>query len=329
MNDNEYYVGKVENYESRDRSGDGMDEYLRSAESEKSEIDVRSEATKKKHAGRRKLLQLLCSAAMIVVVSGAVYGNVSNNEPLPGCIMNAKTGEGINGVSLAFYKGTSISGAIVATAVTDEEGNFSVALDDGEYTANATAKGYLAEGIHFNVDNSSASLLSGTLLPLVEGDGYTIVLTWGDHPADLDSHMECDINELGLFDYSGYLHVFYSNKNYYTSPDYILCNLDVDDTTCYGPETISLETAGNNPFYYYVYNYSGTDDFYSSEAVVRVYKGSKLLKTFNIPTNENSGRYWNVFAIYKDKIIVNDTVSDSPNLDYAGEKNKKSNIDEY
>jgi hypothetical protein len=55
-------------------------------------------------------------------------------------------------------------------------------------------------------------------------DGMRIVLTWGERPADLDSHITYPGN-----------HIFFRSKK---GTD---ANLDVDDTTSFGPETITLE----------------------------------------------------------------------------------------
>lgn len=321
MKDNEFYSSDSEFHESKTEYHKGVDEYTHGLDTS---ATTRKEMVAKTHAQRRKLIQFLCSAAMIVVVATAVVTDITKTEALPGIIMNAKTGEGISNVSLAFHQGNTVSGMTVAKAITDENGNFSVALPDGEYTAYATRNGYLSEGIHFNVDNSVTSFLSGTMLPIVGGSEYSIVLTWGEHPYDLDAHLESDLSavidtdtEDNYYYYSDYLHVYYSERNFYYPYDTLICNLDVDDTDCYGPETITLDSLGDQPYYYYVYNFSGGGDLYSSEACVRLYKGAKLVKTFYVPTKETDEGYWNVFAIKKGQIIIRDTLTYDPELEYA------------
>lgn len=321
MDDNEFYLSDSEFHDSKSEYHLSQNEFTHG---ESENTSSRKEMVAKTHAQRRKLIQFLCTAAMIVVVATAVVTDITDTAPLPGIIMNAKTGEGIENVTLAFHQGNTTSGMTVARAVTDSEGNFSVALPDGEYTAYATKTGFLSEGIHFTVDNSSTTLLSGTMLPIVGGSEYSIVLTWGDHPYDLDAHLESDLsgyiekNSDNEYEYYySYLHVFYSERNYYYPYDTLICNLDVDDTDCYGPETITLDTVGDQPYYYYIYNYTCSGDMYSSEAIIRLYKGAKLVKTFYIPTKETSAGYWNVFAIKKGQIIISDTLTEEPDLHYA------------
>lgn len=306
MKDNEFYSGHSEFYESKTEYRFSPDEYAHTAPI----ANPRKEFVAKKHRGRRKLLQFLCTAAMVVVVATAALSDFSGGGDLMGQILNAKTGTGIANVTLAFHKGTTETGMTIARARTDDEGNFSISLPDGEYTATASAKGYLQEGIHFTVDNSSGSELVGTLLPLASGKAYSIVLTWGEDPSDLDSHVESQMEQ------SNYLHVYFSQPSYSTA-DSLICDLDVDDTSSYGPETITLDPVGRQPYYYHVHKFSGSGELYSSNAIVRVYKGTKLVKTYNVPTEENFGNYWNVFAIKDGRIIEKNTITDSPDLNYA------------
>ncbi len=117
-------------------------------------------------------------------------------------------------------------------------------------------------------------------------DGMRIVLNWGAQPADLDSHLVHPST-----------HVFYSAKQGDQA------NLDVDDTTSYGPETITLEKKKPGVKYLYaVHNYSeaGASGSKSladiSQAKVFVYVGSSLVRTFTPPPGR-AGNTWVVFAI--------------------------------
>ncbi|OJT20336.1 hypothetical protein BO221_30340 [Archangium sp. Cb G35] len=117
-------------------------------------------------------------------------------------------------------------------------------------------------------------------------DGMRIVLNWGAQPSDLDSHLVHPST-----------HVFYSAKK----GD--LANLDVDDTTSYGPETVTLEKKKNGVKYLYaVHNYTEGDKQGSvtlsnnSQAKVFVYVGSSLVRTFTPPKGK-AGNVWVVFGI--------------------------------
>jgi uncharacterized protein YfaP (DUF2135 family) len=115
-------------------------------------------------------------------------------------------------------------------------------------------------------------------------DGMRIVLNWGANPHDLDSHVVYPGN-----------HVFFSNKR---GTD---ANLDVDNTTGFGPETITLTRKHVGERYVYaVHDYSDggspqTDHLGKSSAKVFVYVGQTLVKTYYVPAG--NGNLWTVFAV--------------------------------
>lgn len=123
-------------------------------------------------------------------------------------------------------------------------------------------------------------------------DGMRVVLTWGETPNDLDSHLS-----------------FAQSHIYYSSKEGDDANLDVDDTDSFGPETVTIEKKKHGEKYYYaVHNFtdkdSGKSDSLSkSGAKVFVYVGSTLVKTYYIPENKN-GTLWTVFYIDENGQIV-------------------------
>ena len=81
--------------------------------------------------------------------------------------------------------------------------------------------------------------------------------------------------------------------------------LDYDDTSSYGPETITVtlnaEILDGGVFCYSVHDYTNaannnTNALSLSDAVVRVYQGNQQIKTFSIPQNKY-GTVWHVFDI--------------------------------
>ena len=116
-------------------------------------------------------------------------------------------------------------------------------------------------------------------------DGMRIVLNWGRSPEDLDSHLVYGGN-----------HVYFSNKQGRDA------NLDVDDTTSYGPETITIQRKRDGERYLYaVHDYThgdepGSKSLSRSGAIVFVYVGQTLVRTYYVPT-EREGNLWEVFAI--------------------------------
>lgn len=116
-------------------------------------------------------------------------------------------------------------------------------------------------------------------------DGMRIVLNWGSSPYDLDSHLVYPRNHVS----------FVSQKG-------DQAHLDVDDTTSYGPETITIEKKKEGQRYVYaVHNYSDRETLNSaslskSAAKVFVYVGQTLIKTYYVPSNK-VGNMWAVFAV--------------------------------
>ena len=119
---------------------------------------------------------------------------------------------------------------------------------------------------------------------MINLDGMRIVLNWGAQPLDLDSHLV----------YPG-SHVYFKAM---TGTDALL---DVDDISSYGPETITIARKHAGVRYVYaVHDYSDRDNpttaLSQSGAIVFVYIGKTLIKTYYIPKN-SIGNLWTVFAV--------------------------------
>ena len=80
----------------------------------------------------------------------------------------------------------------------------------------------------------------------------------------------------------------------------------------------TLNATTNQPYYYYVYRYAGSGTVATSEAQVKVYRGSELVYTFYVPTDLGNGDYWNVFAIVDGELQVRNTITSSAETSYAG-----------
>nr|WP_224717500.1 tetratricopeptide repeat protein [Pectobacterium versatile] len=116
-------------------------------------------------------------------------------------------------------------------------------------------------------------------------DGMRIVLTWGEKPDDLDSHLIYPGN-----------HIYFSHKNGRDA------NLDVDDTDSFGPETITIDKKRLGESYIYaVHDYSNSEKANSlalsaSSAKVFVYVGSSQVRSYSVPLNK-TGNIWTVFRL--------------------------------
>ena len=116
-------------------------------------------------------------------------------------------------------------------------------------------------------------------------DGMRIVLTWGERPFDLDSHLIYPDN-----------HIYFQHKKGRDA------NLDVDDTDSFGPETITIDKKRLGESYIYaVHDYSNGDKANSSalsasSAKVFVYVGSSQVRAYSVPLNK-VGNVWTVFRL--------------------------------
>ena len=148
------------------------------------------------------------------------------------------------------------------------------------------------------VTNADVVLSPENIGSFEEAKSFRVVLTWGEYPRDLDAHVQ---NER--------YHVYYSNMS---EPGIML---DRDDTSSFGPETITIkEPDPNSVFKYYIVNYSDGGNYNSSRlsnsgAKVSVYLNNEYKGTYEVKPNQ-VGLIWNVFEIINgNEIRVIDTVS--------------------
>ena len=193
---------------------------------------------------------------------------------------NNKTGSYIDGVEFK----------------TDYSGRYSIEnIPVGYYTLEASKEGYVTGYTNIIVLSSNPKTdFDFTITPLLSGDEMRIVLTWGDTPRDLDSHLIGEKPDNTSFD------VYYGAKRYYFD-SIEMANLDVDDTTSYGPETVTILKNVYGVYTYAVHDYSnknssGSTALSLSGAVVRVFVGSKQIGEYHVPPDQ-VGTYWSVFQI--------------------------------
>lgn len=241
-----------------------------------------------------------------------IEGSVEDTGVASGIIYNALTGGVVEDVLLSIRKGwnNTENGDVVLTSTTDANGAYSVTLPIGNYTITATKDGFISTTINIVVQNGETPSQNGTMSPVISGDSFRIVLTWGENPRDLDSHVKGTLADGSSF------HVYF-NKKTAKDGDVEICKLDVDDTTSYGPETITLNTTTDAPYYYYIDRFAGTGTVASSEAQVKVYQGENLVAAFNVPTDQGDGTYWNVFAIVDGEMVIKNTITTSADTSYA------------
>lgn len=241
-----------------------------------------------------------------------VDGSENEKGTANGYIKNALTGQAVSGVKIEFRKdwnNTSV-GPVVKTVYTNTSGWYSLELQLGNYTATISKEGFVTTSFNIVVLKQRKPQQNSTISPFVSGETWQIVLEWGENPRDLDSHV------VGTLSNGSSFHTYYSRKSAWENGIEV-CNLDVDDRYSYGPETITLKATNTTPYYYYVYNYAGTGTLATSGAKVTVLKGGSKVATYNVPVNQGSGRYWNIFAIVDGRLIIKNTVTSSADVSYA------------
>lgn len=223
----------------------------------------------------------------------------SGNGSAGGTLTDAINGRGISGAKLKLRTdwnnktGSYVEGVELET---DNSGKYYFEnLPVGYYTVEASLHGYVTGYTNIIVLNTNPKTdFDFTITPLLAEDEIRIVLTWGDEPSDLDSHL------IGRTPNDDTFNVYYSDKHYYFN-DIEMANLDVDDTSSYGPETITILENIHGAYTYAVHDYSHRSSSDStalslSGAVVRVFVGSEQVGEYHVPTDQ-VGTYWTVFQI--------------------------------
>jgi hypothetical protein len=234
------------------------------------------------------------------------------NGDVSGRISNALTGFGASGLTVHLRDGlNNATGPVIATTTTlndgiatdpKSDGFYSFVdpvigkftLPGGNYTAEVSGAGFTS--VFFSVkclggrgtDNQNMSVAPDAAVGLIR-----IVLTWGTK-RDLDSQLT------GPTDVPpSRFHIYYKNKNF--SDSVTTASLDVDNTVAFGPETTTIPVHTAGVYRFSVQDFTNkvqTSSFALSltGAQVRVYNGSSLVNTFNVPPGRG-GTLWTVFEM--------------------------------
>ena len=263
---------------------------------------------------------LVASVAAVVMLAGAVPGwekdfnrGAYNDDTITAMVCDAVDRKGIPALMIF----SDSNGSQVMTIRSGSNGAYDINLPEGEYKVEVSASGYLSDEFKF-YQASQGKVEQVFALSAELGMGQMrIVLQWGEVPSDLDSHL------FGTGRNNTQLHVFYSamqgrsDINPGREESKLLAMLDVDDTTSYGPETITIYDL-NTSYLYSVFDYSsggnpGSSRLAKSGAVVKVYTyGSDIPRVFELPAQE--GTWWNVFKIHNGLIIPVQTITNEPDL---------------
>ncbi len=225
-----------------------------------------------------------------VIIAANIQNTVSAQVSGPtgtlsGTITNAQNAQPIAGATVAVGARTTTTNASGQyTLLNVPAGSQSVATSAVGFTSRTDTVTVVAAGS----TPFSASLVPGASLTT----GVALVLNWGAQPSDLDSHLVGPNNAGGRF------HCYYAARTPVT-----FVALDVDDTSAFGPETITIgQVAGAfvpGTYNYYIHNYSGSPAFDVSIAVVTVFSRTGQIGQFRVAnaTGTASLRYWAVCTL--------------------------------
>lgn len=220
-------------------------------------------------------------------------------KKLTGYVKNGQTGAAIAGATIKILAGPSAGMSVQ----TNSAGHYSAMLGAGNGLSTIEVN---VPGYERNVETMSIGAQSRfdvDLCRTLSPGELRVISSWGAHPRDLDIWMQtpngCTIG--------------YNNKKCLGAQNVAL---DIDKTSGYGPETISMHKPMPGVYKFYVHKYSGLGNLDASNNVVKVFEKKNyppyktLLHTFKVgqqgrtvggrfqwtQANVGGGRYWNVFA---------------------------------
>ena len=209
------------------------------------------------------------------------------------------------------FNGDPISGALImagsSSTYTDSSGlaQFTgLAVGAAQLTASAT--GFVPSERQLSLTCDAVNSVGLAMSPSsgtgsIDNNELRVVLSWGENPSDLDSHLTGpDASNSGsATDESNRFHVYYGAS----ATDVAV--LDTDDTSSYGPETITVSPPSGSSslrpglYRYSVHHYSGSSDISNSNASVSLWVGSTLYRTYTPPAGSpGDNAVWTVFEIF-------------------------------
>ena len=208
---------------------------------------------------------------------------------ISGNVIDATTTDPVPDVSIVFRR--SETGTVEAQTTSDMTGHYEADLMVGLHYYEVSADGYFESSgwIEVQEGGGTHNLL---ISPILVGAASRIVLEWGENPTDLDAHLRGPLPTGDRF------HVFYAHK---VEAD--CAELDVDDVSSYGPETITILNYTDGIYRYYVHDFSNayaSPDYPSYElansgATAKVFTDTGDQITFNVPYQD--GTVWYVMDI--------------------------------
>ena len=215
---------------------------------------------------------------------------VYNTVELLGCVVDA---DGLPVANIqVLSEGTSYIGR--SSAYTDAEGDFVLPVRKDSSMLVFARSGSQTNTVVVNTSDVDSQLDNC----LVIGESSAIVkLTWGANPRDLDTHLTGPQEGTDTR-----FRVYYANQD--ETIGNVTINLDVDDTSSYGPEVLTIPSfVLPGRYRYSVNHYSGLGTIFSSPTRVELRMNDRTY-VFNPADDADSGdssfRMWVVFDLIVD-----------------------------
>jgi HSP20 family molecular chaperone IbpA len=188
---------------------------------------------------------------------------------------------------------------VLTTVNTDASGVFQAAVPEGPLKIEISQTGYITQTKLIDVQGNIAvgQGIDMSVSQELPSDALRVVLTWGEKPDDLDSHV--------YFGRNMDTHVWHQHRSDTAAETGGLhVSLDRDATGGKGPEAVTITNIGKctkkgNCLLKFVVENSArnTGPLSNSAGVITIYKGTKLDSTFEIPKEAGYQRWWTVFTM--------------------------------
>jgi hypothetical protein len=224
-----------------------------------------------------------------------------------GEVVDAVTGQPIEGADIYFSFGTNTDPEEADLATQSEAGGAYqlVNVPVGTFLCVIRADGFadtIVEDVVFGAGDNR--LNPAPLTETLDPGQFRFVLSWGESPFDLDSHLTGPALDGNRF------HVYFANRE----PTGAAANLDRDDTSSFGPETVTITGLRDGMYRYSVYNYSdpsssGAEGMAASPARVEVFDETGQIRSYTAPPAEGGeGNTWRVLelTVAGDEVTIND-----------------------
>jgi hypothetical protein len=247
------------------------------------------------------------TAQWVLANSTATLGGTAPNQYYEATVSRAGTWgvdqpyETINATGcVADQQGARVAGVRVSaegidytsTTATNTEnaGNFVLPIKKSARAAiTARSGGKTTNSVAAGPSAINVAAGSGCLVLTDQSNNVTVRLSWGEAPVDVDAHLHTPSGD----------HIYFRNNGDLSIAPF--ANLDVDDTTSFGPEIVTVRKLQVGTYTYLVNNYSATfaPGLTGSPTRVELNVGGNTT-AYVPPAGEGAAPWWTVFTFSVD-----------------------------